>query len=284
MSWQNFLASLILTNREIPLEYNLMTCLPNTFTFFSPFSVISRCLYSTYFLLIVLSLSLPTLSCVHLLPNKYPLLLPITFFNSVRFLCCSMPSFGVAAVSPGKSSSNISPTSVIAFINGWNHRQMKTNIRYKGNTNNTSVIISVIKIESQKLPAMLLCLGKPPRRFLLLLYLHFIFISFLCLQDIEDWIFDLYLYCLFVDVLHSHLLSCIIPHPSVDYRRIFTPILYFQPSPSQSDLWHFHSNFSGIILPRALRFWVGVFYPQAFLNLRSFTDISDSTCIYEGSP
>ena len=85
MSWHNFLASLILTNREIPLEYNLMTCLPNTFTFFSPFSVISCCLYSTYFLLIVLSLSLSTLSCVHLLPNKYPLLLSMTFFNSVRF-------------------------------------------------------------------------------------------------------------------------------------------------------------------------------------------------------
>ena len=31
-------------------------------------------------------------------------------------------------------------------------------------------------------------------------------------------------------------------------------------------------------LPRALRFWVGVFYPQAFFNLRSFTD----TCIYQG--
>ena len=36
------------------------------------------------------------------------------------------------------------------------------------------------------------------------------------------------------------LLFDIIPHPSVDYRRVFTPILYFQPSPSQSDLRHFH--------------------------------------------
>ena len=33
-------------------------------------------------------------------------------------------------------------------------------------------------------------------------------------------------------------------------------------------------------LPRALRFWVGIFYPQAFFTLRSFTDIL--TCVYQG--
>ena len=47
-------------------------------------------------------------------------------------------------------------------------------------------------------------------------------------------------YSSFVDVLHSHFLFDIIPHPSVDYRQVFRPILYFQLSPSQSDLWHFH--------------------------------------------
>ena len=47
-------------------------------------------------------------------------------------------------------------------------------------------------------------------------------------------------YSSFVDVLHSHFLFDIIPHPSVDYRQVFRPILYFQPSPSQSDLRHFH--------------------------------------------
>ena len=36
------------------------------------------------------------------------------------------------------------------------------------------------------------------------------------------------------------LLFDIIPHPSVDYRRVFTPILYFQSSPSQGDSRHFH--------------------------------------------
>ena len=47
-------------------------------------------------------------------------------------------------------------------------------------------------------------------------------------------------YSSFVDVLHSHFLFDIIPHPSVDYRQVFRPILYFQPSPSQSDSQHFH--------------------------------------------
>ena len=37
-------------------------------------------------------------------------------------------------------------------------------------------------------------------------------------------------------------------------------------------------------LMRALWFWVGVFYSQAFFTLRSFTNIFDSTCIYQGLP
>ena len=32
----------------------------------------------------------------------------------------------------------------------------------------------------------------------------------------------------------------IMSHSSVDYRRVFAPILYFQPSPSQRDSQHFH--------------------------------------------
>ena len=39
---------------------------------------------------------------------------------------------------------------------------------------------------------------------------------------------------------YSHFLFDIIPHPSVDYRLVFAPILYFQPSPSQSDSRQFH--------------------------------------------
>ena len=44
----------------------------------------------------------------------------------------------------------------------------------------------------------------------------------------------------FVNVLHSHFLFDIIHHPSVDYRWVFTLILYFQSSPLQSDSRHFH--------------------------------------------
>ena len=53
-------------------------------------------------------------------------------------------------------------------------------------------------------------------------------------------------YSLFVNVFHSHFLFDIMPHPSVDYRQVFRPILYFQPSPSHSDSRHFH--FSTILL------------------------------------
>ena len=43
-----------------------------------------------------------------------------------------------------------------------------------------------------------------------------------------------------INFLHSHFLFDIIPYPSVDYRQVFTSILYFQPSPSQSDSRYFH--------------------------------------------
>ena len=63
---------------------------------------------------------------------------------------------------------------------------MKNNIRYKGNINSTSVIIFLIR--RQKLPAMLLCLGKPT---LLEVFVMLVVVvhSFLCLY--------------FVVVLHS---------------------------------------------------------------------------------
>ena len=98
----------------------------------------------------------------------------------------------------------------------------------------------------------------------------FLFFVLLLLFFIRFFLFDV--------VLHS-LLFNVIPHPSVDYRLVFTPILYFQPSPSKSDSLHFHFNLSEIfflsftILSRGLRFWVGIFYPKMFFTLRSFTDI-----------
>ena len=143
----------------MPVEYKLMTCLPKAFPVFSPFFFSSCCLYSPNVLFIASSLALSTLSCVHLCPN---LPLSIILFNSC--LCCSVPSFGVSTTSPKNSSSfNMSPTSAIIFIKGQNRQHMKNNIKYKGNTNNTAVII-FFKTKSKELPAMVLCLGA--RRFL----------------------------------------------------------------------------------------------------------------------
>ena len=138
MSYRNFLTSLILSYREMPVESRLMTCLPKTFPVFSPFSFSSRCLYSAYGLLIISLLALSTLLFVHLCPN---LPLSITLFNSSAFLCCSVASFGVSTTSLKNSLFHISPTLAIIFIKPRNRQRMKNNIRYKGNTCNSSVII-----------------------------------------------------------------------------------------------------------------------------------------------
>ena len=91
-------------------------------------------------------------------------------------------------------------------------------------------------------------------------------------------------YSSLVDVLYSHFLFHIIPHPSVDYQQVFRAILYFQPNPSQSDLWRFH--FSTIPLSsyrECYSFWVGIFYTQAFFTLRSFPT-SWHNLLYKGFP
>ena len=54
-------------------------------------------------------------------------------------------------------------------------------------------------------------------------------------------------------------------HPSVSYRRVFTPILYFQPSSLQSDSRHFHFNFSGLFI-----FTTSVMVLSRFFYHRSF--------------
>ena len=244
-----------------------------TFLLFSSFSFSSRCFYSAYFLLIVSSLALSTLSRVHLLPNKYPLPLSMTSFNSSHFLCCSMHSFGVSTTSPRKSSLfDMSPTSAIIFIKCQNRHQMKNDIRYKGNTNNTPVII-FLKIESQKLSAMVLYLGEPPRRFLLLLFFisFLISISFCCCSS-------------FVVVLHFICFSTSSFTLPWTIAGFLNPFYTFSPAHRRVIRNTFIFNFSGIFLLRALRFWVGIFYPQEFFTLWSFTKIFDSTCVYQGLP
>ena len=141
-----FLTSLILSTEEIPVEYKLMTCLPKTFSVFSPFTFSSRYLYSAYLLLIVSSLALPTFSLIHLSPNKYVLPLSMTLFKLSRFLCCSMPSYCVSIISPKNSPLfNIFSTSAIVFTAWQSRHHMRNNVRYKGNINNTSIFNRCLK-------------------------------------------------------------------------------------------------------------------------------------------
>ena len=125
-------------------------------------------------------------------------------------------------------------------------------------------------IGRQKLPAIILCLGETPVSCCccsFIFVLHFVVLS--------SFHFSSSFYCCssFFDVLHSHLLLDIITHPSVDYRRVLTPILYFQPSPSQSDSRLFHFQPFLYLLTTSARVLGGIFYPQVFFTLRSFTNI-----------
>ena len=85
---------------------------------------------------------------------------------------------------------------------------------------------------------------------------------------------------LFVDFLHSHLLFHIIPHPSVDYCRVFTLILYFQPSPSQRYLQHFHFQPFRYLLTASATVLSGHFLPTDVFYLMLLHQ--HFTCVYQG--
>ena len=91
-------------------------------------------------------------------------------------------------------------------------------------------------------------------------------------------------YSSFVDVFHSHFLFDIIPHPSVDYRQVFRPILYFQPSPSQSDLRHFHFQPFRYLLTASATVLSGHFLPTGVFYLTLLPNIFGTTCFYQGFP
>ena len=78
------------------------------------------------------------------------------------------------------------------------------------------------------------------------------------------------------------LLFDIIPHPSVDYRRVFTPILYFQPSPSQSDSRHFHFQPFRYLLTASATVLSGHFLPTGVFYLTLLPNIFGTTCFYQG--
>ena len=169
-----------------------------------------------------------------------------------------MPSFGVSATSPKNSLLfNMSPTSAIIFIKCPNRCHMKNNIRYEGNTNNTSVIIflkSKVKNSQRWFSAWENLRGG--------------------FRDVGCHFWYSFHFCIFISFLIFILLSffiCrfssftflfnIITHLSVDYRRVFTLILYFQPSPSQSD----SCSFSTIPLSSCYGFEWAFFTHRRFL-------------------
>ena len=134
-------------------------------------------------------------------------------FNSSRFLCCSVAFFGVSTTSPKNPSLfSISPTIVIIFIKCRNRQHMKNNIRYKGNTNHTSIIIFLKVKNSQR--------------------------CYFAWQNLRWGFCDLHFCCcIFICPCSSFCCCCsftfffdVIPHPFVDYRRgFYTPFYTSSP-------------------------------------------------------
>ena len=129
---------------------------------------------------------------------------------------------------------------------------------------------------------MVLCLGEPPRGFCDVgccccfphrrFFIHFRSSIYCC----SSFIFVLH----FVVVV-LHFISRLLFHVSGTPPWLLRLVKASTSSELYPDYFWLPLLFH---LPRALRFWVGVFYPQAFFTLRSFTDIFDSTCVYQGLP
>ena len=125
---------------------------------------------------------------------------------------------------------------------------------------------------------MVLCLGEPLRRFLWCWLLFLILISFLYLHFIFDLHFVVvhHLPFFFIHIFFSTS-SLTLPWAIGDFLHQF-----YTSSPAHRRVIRdtFIFNHSVIFLPRALRPWVDIFYPQVFFTLRSFTDVL--TCVYQG--
>ena len=123
---------------------------------------------------------------------------------------------------------------------------------------------------------MLFCLGRTFEEVFVM------FVVFCCCSSFCCCCSSLCCCSSFVDVLHSHLLYDIIPHPSVDYRWVFTPILQFQPSPSQSDSRHFNFQSFRYLLTASATVLSGHFLATGAFYLmlihRHFT------CVLPGKP
>ena len=117
---------------------------------------------------------------------------------------------------------------------------MKNNIRYKGNINNTSVIIFFNW--RTKTPSDVTLLGRTSSEVFVMLvvvvhsFLFFILLLLFFIHFVLHFVVAVLHFITSYLMVYFSLLFNLIPHPSVDYCGVFTPILYFQPSPLQSDL------------------------------------------------
>ena len=159
---------------------------------------------------------------------------------------------------------------------------MKNNIRYKGDTNNTSVIIfSKSKVKNSQ------------RCYLAWENLRGGFCNVSCCSSFQFW--SSFCCCIFISFLVFILLFffiCWCSSFTFSFRHHPSPFCGLSPGfythfilSSQLIVeWFAAGSFSTIPLSsyRALQFWVGIFYPQAFFTLRSFNDIL--TCVYQGFP
>ena len=145
---------------------------------------------------------------------------------------------------------------------------MESNIRYKGHINITSGIIFFRKSE---IPRDVTLLERTSS------------------EVLWCWLFIFDLHCVvvvssFVDVLHFvavsfHFLLDVIPlNVPWTIAGVFTPHFILSAQPI-TEWFATLSFFDHSILPRALRPWMGIFYPHAFSTLRSFTNIL--TCVYK---
>ena len=94
-------------------------------------------------------------------------------------------------------------------------------------------------------------------------------------------------FCCHLSIFFIHIsLFDIISHPSVDYRQVFTPILYFQPSPWQSDSRQFHFQPFRYLLTASATVLSGRFFiHRRFLPYApSPTFMTQPACVYQGFP
>ena len=91
-------------------------------------------------------------------------------------------------------------------------------------------------------------------------------------------------YSSFVEVLHSHFLFHIIPHPSVDYCQVFRPILYFQPIPCRVICDTFIFRPFHYLLTASATVLSGHFLPTGVFYLTLLPNIFHTTYFYQGFP